>query len=262
MKLVRSDYIYMDAAQCSGSYNNFSVNLPPQFKTDPTKHESLKVYVKKINIDYNFPAVTSKNNAVDINGTTYRLPTGSPSVLDLKYWFKQQGFNVEFDKIDGRFVFSTVNPMTIDMRMDDAARKMLGFENDIVTFTGKYKPPYQANVSPPNIVLVKSNLSTSSLEITAGKAKLTNILCEVTMDVPPYSTKIYRDDDGAYGISCSSLQKLEFALVDTSDNPIECQSPPYFIVCIELYRDDEKALLESTLNHHRISRLNILANAP
>jgi hypothetical protein len=270
MKLVSSQYVYVNTAELDThqSYNRFTVIIPPVLRVNAYKNELLKLYIKKASIRYDFPALTPFNNRLRINGIDQRLPEGNPSVLDLQEWFRQKGVLAQFDMIQGKFVFTgaegSLAPLTLDLQGTDTAYRILGLQPQVYTLTAGQTllTPFIANVSPPEIILIKTDMKTEALEIRDANATSTDILCEISMDVPSFATKVYYDHDGAFHVNLTQpLQKFECSLVDLFNKPVALQSPPFFVFCLELYRDDEASLLDTTLRHHELQKLDILSKA-
>jgi hypothetical protein len=259
MKLVSSRYLLVTLPAGQSTHR---LTLPVGLVRCTESHQKLKIYAKKIVLRNAFPVFSAATNSLLVNGAAVTLRTGSPAATLLadELTKKIPTSRWSFDTYDGTLYVQNIGGAALQLQPGTCG-PLLGLTGPLTVppGSGSYLPT-AVNLSPPDIVLFRSDLVIETLELTPSQCSTSDVLSFVGMDVPPYATKVFHDETGMYGhfLKRNELQTLTLRLTDQGSTPLVSPLPILLVLACEVWQDDEGALLSLTREQLDLSKLRLL----
>lgn len=266
MKLIDTKYVFVNVKDCEyRTFGDFNIPLP-NFKSG--RGLISHMYIKKSIIPYDWKAFTSANNQITITDgispITITLTEGNPNIYDLITEINNLQTKVvaTFSRTASKISFKNKTLQTLTIT---TTSNKLGITSPL-TILPVATTTCQAiiDLAPDRILIIKSELPTSGEEVYissdgAGQTKDTGVLSAISMDVPPYSHKIWRDFGGFYySYITPTTKSIRFWFENTDGVPITPQTPPFLVMAIETYQDDSGELLSTQQEALRLQKFAML----
>lgn len=269
MKLIDTRYVFLNVKDCEyRTYGDFNVPLP-EFRGGAGLFHHL--YIKKSIIPYDWKAFTSANNQITITDgitpITITLTEGNPNIYDLITEINALQIKVvaSFNRTASKIYFKNNTPSTLTIT---TTSNKLGITAPLVIPSGQIGIGQAIiDLAPDRILIVKSELPTSGEEVYistdgAGQTKDTGVLSAISMDVPPYSHKIWRDLGGFYYSYVQPTTKsIRFWFENVDGQYLVPQTSPFLVIAVETYQDDSGQLLTTQQESLRLQKFSLLMNA-
>ena len=261
MKLVKTSYYIL---RCPPGTNKWGFVLPPLAASVSGATERLRVYAKKVVLRNDFKVLYEGRNSVLLNGVRLTVRSGNPNALRFVEELNRLSETLlfTFDPYDGRVYVENYagQPQTVG---SDTLFGVLGFQGEItVPALGKVALG-ELDLAPPSEVMVirMQGLSSSALEISAGEDhKSSDVLAVVGINVAPYGSFVYRDDNGLYAhyLSQRDLRDVKL-LIENADGEVLVSNNSIVVVLgVEVWKDDEAELLREAKDQTEMARLGLI----
>ena len=188
------------------------------------RNQTLLVGVSSLVIPISYAVISSRNNALYVNGVLYLIPTGSPSAVELTETLNTlmvpQGVSVTYDDTKGRFTFTSTSSSTITIGASSTAQLLLGLPLGVNISGTTIQSGGVCDLAGPRVLHLHSNLNVMCMDSLT--LDINNILCVIPVNVSNMSMLSYRGDE-LYQLTDTSIKTLEFYFTDGIGNILDFQ---------------------------------------
>lgn len=213
-----------------------------------------------------FAVIYPGRDTLVINGVTYTIRNGNPSVLALVQEMNKITTNLvfSFDSYDGSFYVTnqTSDPYTIG---PGTLGYVLGFASEMTI------PPLstilvgKADLAPPSehIIVRQTGLSDQGFEIDNQGYQNTGVLACIGCNSPAYSTFVYNDPDGASGAwwNQSRLLSIDLNLENADGEALVSANTIVVTYAVQIWRDDSDEQLSTLQSLAEYSKLQLMGQS-
>lgn len=264
--LVKETYICVDFKEVSR--NNFGeISFIMPFLGLDLINQQHYISINQLVLPYNWSAITSQNRAYQINnGALSQLKLGTPTFKDLIKELNTRHDGVlyfTFDKATSKMTISnkTNSPVILDFTVDNDAHKFFGLDKASYTIPVDQAlvSNYIVDLSPSDLVFVRTNLTTPYIEYVASERVNKNLLAVIPIQVPLFNNHVFMDGSGIFKVPLSSEgQMIQINLEDRDGDRIIPNSPPYLVLSIQSFVDTNKEAINQQREMVKLQRLQLL----
>lgn len=265
-QLVKETYICVDFKQVSR--NNFGeISFVMPFLGLDLINQQHFLSINQLVLPYNWSAITSQNRAYQINNQAIsQLNLGTPTFKELIKELNDRHDGVlyfTFDKATSKMTISnkTNSTITLDFTVDNDAHKFFGLDKASYSIPANQAlvSNYIVDLSPSDLVFVRTNLTTTFVEYVADERVNKNLLAVIPIQVPLFNNHVFMDGSGLFKVPLNTEgQLIQINLEDRDGDRIIPNSPPYLVLSIQSFIDVNKEALTQQREMVKLQRLQLL----
>ena len=264
--LLTETYICVDFKQVSR--NNFGeISFIMPFLGLDLINQQHFISINQLVLPYNWSAITTQNRAYQINnGALSQLNLGTPTFKDLIKELNTRHDGVlyfSFNQSTSKMTISnkTNSSVILDFTVDNDAHKFFGLDKASYTIPVDQAlvSNYIVDLSPSDLVFVRTNLTTPYIEYVASERVNKNLLAVIPIQVPLFNNHVFMDGSGIFKVPLSSEgQMIQINLEDRDGDRIVPNSPPYLVLSIQSFVDTNKEAINQQREMVKLQRLQLL----
>jgi len=265
-QLVKETYICVDFKQVSR--NNFGeISFVMPFLGLDLINQQHYISINQFVLPYNWSAITSQNRAYQINNNAIsQLKLGTPNFNALIKELNDRHDGVlffTFDKSTSKMTISnkTNNTLVLDFTVENDAHKFFGLDKASYSIPENQAlvSSYIVDLSPSDLVFVRTNLTTTFVEYVADERVNKNLLAVIPIQVPLFNNHVFMDGSGIFKVSLNTEgQLIQINLEDRDGDRIIPNTAPYLVLSIQSFIDTNKESLTQQREMVKLQRLQLL----
>lgn len=256
--LLKRSIVYFNSNHSLVQTNpsSFTIYMDPDNLVIMQSAVYYKIWIASASLINDVDDVNNANHNLIINGVTYQLPQGKPTIDEIVTELNGFGCVCSYDKDANYLVFGA--PVTLDFTVTNSCAELLGFvSGQVYSLSAGDYAPKPVYLGQHDVFYITSNLPVYNYELFGGDVTQTNIMAQIPNIANRFEPLAYNDPDGQYAVierSRKFINVLSFTITDETNTQLSLNSPWFASIIVENYIDYEEQLLQSlsTLNQNVI----------